>query len=152
MRPWEGRRRKGRAVEIERLMNSIKIGNATIDGEHRALFECLQEINAHLCDKKGEKTFAACKRLMKMLEAHFESEEEILRTAGFPRLDGHIGMHEETRESLRQVCMACRQVCRNNQTVTCLPDLIFVIIDHCLRGDLDFKSHLQTVNMANDND
>tara|TARA_Y100000294_G_scaffold165938_1_gene173889 strand:+ start:98 stop:517 length:420 start_codon:yes stop_codon:yes gene_type:complete len=138
-------------VEIERLMNSIKIGNATIDGEHRALFECLQEINAHLCDKKGEKTFAACKRLMKMLEAHFESEEEILHTAGFPRLDRHIGMHHEIRESLRQAFTACRQACRNNQPTKCLPDLTFILVDHFLRGDMDYKSHLQMVNMANEN-
>lgn len=150
MRPWEGRRRKGRAMEVERLMNSIKTGNATIDAEHRDLFQCLQEINAHLGEKEGEKAFATCLKLREMLEEHFESEEKILRQAEFPRLESHLISHKETRELLKQSCTTCNQVCRDNDPATCLPDLTFILVDHFLRGDLDFKSHLQTMNLAND--
>ncbi len=151
MQSGEGRRRKGRAMEIERLMDSIKTGNATIDAEHRDLFQCLQEITAHLSDKDGKKAFAACQKLGKMLEKHFDSEEEILRKAEFPRLDSHIAIHDNTRDLLKQTCTACGRVCRENKPTTCLPDLTFILVDHFLRGDLDFKSHLQTVNLANNN-
>lgn len=137
-------------MEIERLMGSIKTGNASIDGEHRGLFECLQEINVHLGEKKGKKAFAACQKLKKLIEAHFENEEEILRKADFPRLESHLTTHEETRKLFKEVCTACGQVCRNNDPTKCLPDLTFILIDHFLRGDLDFKSHLQTMNLAND--
>ena len=150
MQSWEGRRRKGRAMEIERLMGSIKTGNATIDGEHRGLFECLREINAHLGEKDGEKAFAACQKLGQMLNEHFDSEEGILRQAEFPRLDSHVATHDNTRDLLKQACTECGRVCRENQPVTCIPDLTFILVDHFLRGDLDFKSHLQTVNLAND--
>jgi len=139
-------------MEIERLMNSIKTGNATIDGEHRGLFKCLEKITAHLAHREGEKAFAACQRLEKLLEEHFDSEEEILRTAEFPRLESHLTSHRETGDLLKQACTACGQACRENQPATCLPDLTFILVDHFLRGDLDFKSHLQTVNLANDNE
>ena len=150
MQPWEERRRKGRAMEVERLMGSIKTGNATIDGEHRGLFECLREINSHIGEKDGEKAFAACQKLGKMLKDHFESEEEILRKAKFPRLESHLISHEETQDLLKQACTECGRVCRENQPVTCIPDLTFILVDHFLRGDLDFKSHLQTMNLASD--
>ena len=150
MRSWEGRRRKGRAMEVERLMGSIKTGNATIDGEHRGLFECLREINSHIGEKEGEKAFAVCQKLGKMLKDHFESEEGILRKAKFPRLESHLISHEETQDLLKQVREACNRACRENKPTTCLPDLTFILVDHFLRGDLDFKSHLQTMNLASD--
>jgi hemerythrin-like metal-binding protein len=138
-------------MEVGRLMDSIKTGNATIDGEHLALFECLEEITTHLGDKEGEKAFAACQKLGEMLEDHFKSEEEILHKSDFPRMENHLATHNETRELFKKACTECGQVCRKNGPTECLEDLTFILVDHFLRGDLDFKSHLQAVNMSNDN-
>ena len=129
---------------------SFETGNPVIDGQHRELMACLGEVMAFMNSGKGEKAYAACQNLRRLIEAHLSDEEDILRKAEFPRLAVHLASHEEIREHLNTVFSTCLEACRDNCAGPCIQDLAAVFTHHFLDGDLDFKFFLQAKGLAND--
>ncbi len=93
---------------------------------------------------------AQCNEFRELTRKHFDDEVEILRKAGFPRLESHIKTHEKTLEECGKIFSNCGETCKDdNPSCPCMEDLSFLTLDHIVRNDLDFKSHLQTRNLAN---
>lgn len=127
---------------------SFETGNAVIDARHRELVASLNNISALIDKGKGKQAFAECLAFRKLTRDHFDEETEILREAEFPRLKNHIRTHKKTLKQFDEVFSGCGDICKESGPCPCREDLSFLTLDHIVRHDLDFKSHLQTRNLA----
>ena len=129
-------------------MKSFDTGNAVIDGQHRELMECVNELAALMGEGKGKEVHATCQKLRRLLDAHCADEEGILRDAEFPRLDDHLVSHAEITARFSHICTSCLEVCKDNRAGPCVMDMTSALLYHFLHGDMDFKSFLQTKGLA----
>ncbi len=111
----------------------------------------VNEMGALIDKGDGGKALDGCHKLRAEVRDHFTDEEDLLRAAEFPRLDNHIASHDTTQQSINQIISNCGEACINSGSSACINELGFILLDHFVRGDLDFKSHLQTKNLANNN-
>lgn len=80
---------------------AIRVGLPVIDREHVALVRQLDRLNADKEAQPGSEAFSEIlSRLGRQINAHFDSEEEILRTCGMPPelVLEHIQAHTEILE------------------------------------------------------
>jgi hemerythrin len=75
-------------------------------------------------------------------------EEHILREARFPRLKAHAESHEASLVLCRQISSACGEVCRCARSSDCIPMLAAMLLGHLVGEDMDYKSFLQAVGLA----
>ena len=129
---------------------SFNTGNAIIDSQHKRLLECVDELAALIGDGTGKEVHAKCQELQQLVDAHSADEEAILRDAEFPRFEDHLDLHEESTTQFRQLCQSCGEACLKDKAGPCIPDITTVLIEHILRGDLDFKSFLHSKGLATD--
>ena len=123
-------------------------GNEVIDEHHRRLMARVNEMEALINKGGGGDALDACHQFRAQIRDHFAAEEDLLRAAEFTRLDDHIASHAETEEELNQVISSCGEACINAGSSACVKKLGTTLLEHFVRGDLDFKSHLQTRNLA----
>ncbi|MBL4691073.1 MAG: hemerythrin domain-containing protein [Rhodospirillales bacterium] len=129
---------------------SFETGHSVIDEQHRSLVDFLQTITLCLGDKKGGEALAQCRKFREFLKQHFTNEEEILTQAGFPRLDSHLDAHREALDKYTTLFSECGESCTKSGNSQCMESLSYLLFDHFLRGDLDFKSFLQSKNLASE--
>lgn len=76
---------------------SVKVG--VIDDQHQKLFEIGESINELLKDYNDADTFdeimSLIDELLSYTKYHFEEEEKLLRSHGYPDLDAHIVEHNK---------------------------------------------------------
>jgi len=137
-------------MKLLQWKRSFETGNAVIDEQHRELIESLKKITTLIGEGEGRKAFAECLGFRKLTQKHFDDEAEILRQAGFPRHDAHLGEHKKCLGRYEEIFSGCGKACKEGAPCPGMEDLSFVTIDHIVRNDLDFKSHLQTRKFADD--
>ena len=98
--------------------------------------------------RKSQQAFAGCLTFRKLTRKHFDEEAEILREAEFPRLKSHLREHGIFIGKIEEAFSGCGSICKESDPCPCLENLSFCTLDHIVRNDLDFKSHLQTRNLA----
>ncbi len=130
---------------------SYETGNEVVDRHHRRLMARVKEMETLIDEGGGPEVLDACHKLRVQVKVHFADEEDLLKAAGFPRLDDHIVSHDKTQEEINQVISNCGEVCISGGSSACIKELGIILLDHFVRGDLDFKSHLQIKNLAKDN-
>ncbi|NQV84080.1 MAG: hypothetical protein HQ494_09695 [Rhodospirillales bacterium] len=126
---------------------SFETGHSAIDEQHRGLVECLANITACMGDKKA---FEQCLAFRDLMKQHFDDEDKILLWADFPRQADHQVSHRESLEKFGAIYSECGEACTKSTDSPCMENLSYLLLDHFLRGDLDFKSYLQTKNLADD--
>ncbi len=136
-------------MKLPEWKKSFETGNAVIDAQHRELVDSLNKISALIGEGKGTQAFAECLTFRKLTRNHFDEEEEILRGAEFPRLKSHLVAHKKSLEQFEEIFSGCGNICKESDPCPCREDLSFLTLDHIVRNDLDFKSYLQTRNLAN---
>lgn len=125
------------------LPDSAEMGLPVLDQAHAALLARLNA--AHRALSSGEEALARLQldMLRSDLTAHFDIEEQIMQALGFADLRSHIRHHATSTAQIDQICRA--SLSRGSLTVSDL-DLCFQgLIDEILRGDLDLKSHFQSM-------
>ncbi len=127
---------------------SFETGNAVIDAQHRELVESLNKVSALIDEGQGKAAFATCNEFRELTRKHFEEEVKILREAEFPRLKTHLKEHKKFLGKVEEVFSGCGATCKDGISCPFIEDLSFMTLDHIVRNDLDFKSHLQTKNLA----
>ncbi|NQU61873.1 MAG: hemerythrin domain-containing protein [Rhodospirillales bacterium] len=137
-------------MKYHQWSKSFETGNAVIDAQHRELIDGVGDMADKMKDGHGADALAACKAFRKLFETHFRDEEEILEEAKFPRVKAHRESHADNLEQLQKVFDGCGEKCLNATSSPCIEELSHLVYEHLLRGDLDFKSHLQTKKLASD--
>ena len=79
-----------------------RIGIDAIDQDHERLFTYFNELLRHLAnDSSPEATHAAIDRLETIFKDHFDNEETVMQSIGFPGFEGHKAKHQTFLEMLR---------------------------------------------------
>ncbi len=70
-------------------------GNPTVDGQHRQLFEMVNELHHGIISGHGRDVMGPMlKRLAKYAVDHFATEEGLMRSGGYPEFARHKGKHD----------------------------------------------------------
>ncbi|HLV89286.1 MAG TPA: bacteriohemerythrin [Candidatus Sulfotelmatobacter sp.] len=84
-----------------RWTDNYKVNIATLDEQHRQLFEAVNALDLAL--RMGDGMVAIDQVLDKMVDyigVHFNSEEALMEQHNFPGLSGHKAQHEMFRETI----------------------------------------------------
>ncbi len=135
-------------MKLHEWKKSFETGNAVIDGQHRGLVESLNKVPILIGEGQGKAAFAECNKFRELTLKHFKEEEKIMHEAEFPRLKTHTGEHKTFLEKIEETFSGCGQTCKKGNPCPFMEDLLFITLDHIVRNDLNFKSHLQTRNLA----
>lgn len=126
-----------------RLPASAIVGLPILDQAHAALIARLNAAHRVLTAGEEAKARLQLETLRTELAAHFDIEEGIMQALGFRAMRHHVRSHAATAAGLDAICRA--SLGRGVLEVGDL-DLCFrALIDEVLRGDVDLKSHFQSL-------
>ncbi len=119
---------------------SLATGHATIDGQHRELFQCLADLEQAAAENSTMFAAYTLTRLKHYVRDHFADEEAVLRATDYPGLEAHIAEHQRFRAQLSEL-----QVQSVNTDIT--PEMQAFLVDwlvnHIARVDLDYVPYLK---------
>lgn len=129
-------------------VDALSVGVDEFDRAHREQLNTIGEIEAALGQGKREEACALLDRLLRHLVSHQAEEMELLVRTDYPGID-HIrevqGANLARLERLRDMV----------ETGTDLPDarriateMRMAFVDYLLKGDINFKSHLDMAGIA----
>ncbi|HWT98931.1 MAG TPA: hemerythrin family protein [Terriglobales bacterium] len=121
----------------------LETGVAEIDSEHRELiddFNTMVDLLPSLTSR--HQLVSRFEQMLAKLKQHFETEEDILRQRGFPRLEAHIEEHKRFRAQLERGLEMTRHSGSGFGPATFLEYLHVMLIEVLVRHDLDYKSHI----------
>jgi hemerythrin len=120
---------------------AFETGVADIDSDHRTMFALANEIGEGIA--KQDKTFRAkLQRFIALTEAHFAREEELLVRSGYPDAEAHKAYHASLMAKAQELKAICDAKGDSEQAGGCYLALVDFLIDDVVRGDTQFKSHL----------
>lgn len=76
--------------------DEYRVGIAQIDAEHQYLFKLINEFHdEHARGGKSPEVLQVLNRLVAYAEEHFQHEEALMQSIGYPRLARQRGLHEK---------------------------------------------------------
>lgn len=122
--------------------DKYRIGNETIDAEHRYLFHLINEFHDSWQAAQRKQDIAhVLIGLVRYAEEHFQHEEAIMAAAGFPPLAAHHAEHERMCETIFKLQQEYEQEDRHLEQDT----VRFVrkwLVDHIVADDYLFRDFL----------
>jgi len=118
------------------------VGVARLDKQHQRL---ISMINRLLAEPHATTRSESIADLLSEMTAyaleHFETEEQMMRQCGFPRLDEHVALHDAFQENTAQFCLATMD---GVETVpeTMRKYLVEWLTHHILEDDMAYKPFL----------
>ena len=82
---------------------AISTGVASLDQQHRALFECVSLLEEAAAERSMLRTFHVMEQLSNCVHSHFAEEEFLMRTHDFPGLADHVREHRSFTNRLYQL-------------------------------------------------
>ncbi|MFC1673781.1 bacteriohemerythrin [Pseudomonadota bacterium] len=134
-------------MKIE-LIESLKTGHDGIDEDHARIVDA---INALWDAMEGEVSPCAPALLdgfMELCEEHFRNEEKILAAANYPDLGEHIKFHDTMLDRATAAKQRCVASGDGQTRISCLEEMITVLIEDVVRGDMGFVSFLTDRGLA----
>ncbi len=85
--------------------DDFKVGIESVDHEHRALIDLINDLHAKLGGGEIDTATVAevLGEIFAQISAHFALEEAIMRERGYDQLDAHKADHEELLDGLRDI-------------------------------------------------
>lgn len=116
---------------------SFDVGDARIDGEHRALIEIANDLCALAATKPPAKVLrGSARELIAVVEAHFESEEGLFPTIAFPEQRAHVREHLSILAALNVLLLRDGPATPEVAVATAR----LLLVEHLVRHDLGFKT------------
>lgn len=125
------------------LPASAVVGLPILDQAHAALLARLNAAHRALTAGDEAKARLQLDTLRADLATHFDIEERIMQALGFSALRHHVRSHAACAAQLNDVCRASlgRGALDARDLDLCYQSLV----DEILRGDLELKSHFQSM-------
>ena len=125
------------------LPASAEVGLPILDQAHAALLARLNAAHRALMAGEQAKARLQLETLRADMATHFDIEEQIMQALGFPALRNHVRSHAASAAQLDAICRA--SLGRGTLDVSDLDLCYQGLIDEILRGDLELKSHFQSM-------
>jgi|SRR5687767_12109898 hemerythrin-like metal-binding protein len=122
----------------------LETGFADIDSQHRALIDDANAIHALVVARSDwSKLATAVGRMHRDCQLHFADENKLLSGSGFSDATGHALEHERVLEEIAEIHGIIRATTHPSPLHWELAmTLRSLLIDHFLRYDLKYKSHI----------
>ncbi len=121
-------------------LSSLDVGDERIDGEHRALMDCANDLcllaRAH---PPPETLRRAGRELIALVEVHFESEESLFPLIGYTHRQSHVREHLILLDALHTLVFKAQDRDPPLNAVT----IRLLLLEHILRHDLEFKTWVE---------
>jgi hemerythrin len=83
---------------------ALELGHPLIDAQHRALFDRARALaDAIRAGRGADEVKETLRFLTAYAGAHFEAEEALMRSAGFPGAEGHVEHHRRIERRLLEI-------------------------------------------------
>ena len=119
------------------------VGIASIDSDHRDLFEVYNELyGSFLRGESNSMTAEKMELLAQFTRSHFAEEERLMEETGYPRLEEHRASHRLLDEQVN----AMMEAMRRGEAVMNVPALKFLsewITGHTLQEDRAYVPWVQ---------
>ena len=125
------------------LPDSAAVGLPILDQAHAALLARLNAAHRALTAGDEARARLQLEALRADMAAHFDIEEQIMQALGFPALRHHVRSHATTAAQLNDICRG--SLGRGTLDVSDLDRCYQGLVDEILRGDLELKSHFQSM-------
>jgi hemerythrin-like metal-binding protein len=120
---------------------------ALMDGQHRQCSESLQRLAEALRSETDSATIAqSLGHLSDLIEAHFASEEALMRSYAYQLQTGHAADHDRGRVLIQN--LAAHLQTRSDASGEILEDLDCWLEAHVRDWDTRLSSHLHSIGIA----
>ena len=134
---------QAKAPDAYSLPASAEVGLPILDQAHAALLARLNAAHRALMAGEEAKARLQLETLRADMATHFDIEEQIMQALDFPDLRNHVRSHAASAAQLDAICRA--SLGRGRLDVSDLDLCYRGLVDEILRGDLDLKSHFQSM-------
>ena len=125
------------------LPDSAKVGLPILDQAHAAMLARLNAAHRAMAAGEEAKARLQLETLRADMATHFDIEEQIMQALGFPALRQHVRSHAASAAQFDGICRA--SLGRGTLDVSDLDLCYQGLIDEIPRGDLELKSHFQSM-------
>lgn len=137
-------RRDMRGLEPLPWLDILETGNAQVDGEHRQLIDDANQVHALVSEgATWEQVVTTARAMRERCALHFATEDKVLKATRFPDVDRHLRAH---RRILLEIDTILQDIEGAEQPTRLHWELVLslrgILVDHLLRDDLKYKSHL----------
>ncbi len=122
---------------------SFNLGTKEIDDDHRQMFDIVVNIQEAIERDDLDTCAKLVKNFIKTTKLHFGREMDFLARAGYEDVEAHGKYHERLMSQAEKLEKNCYEEIDRGKIVNCYLDLVGLLIDDIVRGDLEFKSFLQ---------
>lgn len=89
--------------------DQIALGIDVVDQEHMALVSLMNQVSDMLDGRQDRsQTADVILQLEEYCSLHFQHEEELMRSAGYPGLDDHIAIHRRFTARVNEFSVQCK--------------------------------------------
>ena len=134
---------QAKAPDAYSLPASAEVGLSILDQAHAALLARLNAAHRALTAGDEVKARFQLETLRADMATHFDIEEQIMQALSFPALRQHVRSHAASAAQLNDICRA--SLGRGTLSVSDLDLCYQGLVDEILRGDLELKSHFQSM-------
>lgn len=135
------------AIPLPEWRPGFACGHAPIDNDHRQLFSTLAGIVNGLAAQQTDSVPAQFALLMQQTRAHFDNEERLLESIGFPNLQGHRALHASLLAKMDRLLTANLPLGRQGMETLALRYYEGVVL-HVIQEDRGYFAHLVANGMT----
>jgi hemerythrin len=127
------------AASLEEWDPALSTGIASLDAQHKSLFECVDLLARATAERSMMQTFYVMEQLSSYVRVHFAEEEFLMRVHGFPKLADHVREHRAFTNRLHQL----RKIYLDRDISV---DLVMMLKDwlrhHVAKTDMEYVPYL----------
>lgn len=130
-----------------RWSTTLETGDPLVDAQHRDIHALVDYVEA--AEDRPAEILEVLDRLMQHVDAHFATEEALMRRAGYDgeRAEEHIAEHRDLTQSAREQVLKFR----SGELMSTVPLVEFLrqwLGTHVYEHDLDFIEYVRSVGTA----
>jgi hemerythrin len=123
--------------------DKLSVGVASIDDQHRQLVALINQLHDAMREGKGKAMLVqVSKDLLAYTKSHFNHEETLLRTHGYPELPSHRAVHDKFTEQVFDV----HKRLEGKESVLTMDVMAFLrtwLTDHIMKTDQQYAAFLK---------
>jgi hemerythrin len=119
--------------------DAMSTGVPVLDTQHRALFDCVNDLESAAADGGQLLTIHAIDQLRTYVRFHFSTEEQLMRVHSFPRLKEHMAEHRKFATKLFELMM---ENTRRDNLAEMIAFLTNWLADHVARTDMEYVPYV----------
>jgi hemerythrin-like metal-binding protein len=122
--------------------SAFSVNIPSIDGQHKKLFELINQVYSLLKSNQMEKMHQTLEQLISFAKKHLSDEESLLQKAGYADYEAHKRTHNSLLSELGNL----HQQAKSGDIEKLFELVMFLknwLVDHIYKVDMKYSSHLQ---------